>query len=223
MHSRYFPYRNAKADIFIFVAFVLLVYLNFLDSPASLLRSYVMLIVGFVLYDRGIKIISMQTLLLTIILILVIFPRLFFSLGFWLSVSGVFYIFLFLIHFKHLNKVWQFLLVPIFVYITMLPLSLVIFSNFSIYHPSSIIWTSLFTIFYPLSIMLHLVGFGDLFDGTLESLISLGENGENVTIGYAWLVFYALISLIGIYSKRFIWLILFVSFSFLIYAVYHIT
>ena len=221
--DRYFPYRNSKADIFIFVAFVLLIYLNFLDSPASLLRAFVMLVIGFVLYDRGIKIISMQTLLLTIILILVLFPRLFFSLGFWLSASGVFYIFLFLIHFKHLHKVWQFLLVPIFVYITMLPLSLVIFSNFSIYHPLSIVWTSLFTIFYPLSIFLHLMGFGDLFDTALGSLISLGEHGQNVTIGYIWLILYALISLIGIYSKRFVWLTLFVSFSFLIYAIYQIT
>ncbi|MDD2449499.1 MAG: ComEC/Rec2 family competence protein [Sulfurimonas sp.] len=221
--DRYFPYRNSKADIFIFVAFVLLIYLNFLDSPASLLRAFVMLVIGFVLYDRGIKIISMQTLLLTIILILVLFPRLFFSLGFWLSASGVFYIFLFLIHFKHLHKVWQFLLVPIFVYITMLPLSLVIFSNFSIYHPLSIVWTSLFTIFYPLSIFLHLVGFGDLFDIALGSLISLGEHGQNVEVGYVWLIIYALISLIGIYSKRFVWLTLFVSFSFLIYAIYQIT
>ncbi|EQB39607.1 hypothetical protein M947_06330 [Sulfurimonas hongkongensis] len=222
-HNRYFPYRNSKTDIFIFVAFVLLLYLNFLDSPASLLRAFVMLVVGFVLYDRGIKIISMQTLLLTIILILALFPRLFFSLGFWLSISGVFYIFLFLIHFKHIHKVWQFLLVPIFVYITMLPLSLVIFSNFSIYHPLSIVWTSLFTIFYPLSIVLHLVGFGGLFDTVLESLISLGEHGQSVEIGYIWLIIYAFISLVSIYSKRFVWLTLFVSLSFFIYAIYHIT
>lgn len=223
LQERYFPYRNSKADIFLFVSFVLLLYLNFLDSPASLLRAFVMLVVGFVLYDRGIKIISMQTLLLSVMLIMAILPRLFFSLGFWLSVSGVFYIFLFLIHFKHLRKVWQFLFVPTFVYLTMLPLSLVIFSNFSIYHPLSIVWTSLFTIFYPLSILLHIVGFGGLFDGVLESLISLGDHGLSIEIGFAWLVFYALISLIGIYSKRFVWLTLFVSFSFCVYAVYHIT
>lgn len=220
--ERYFPYRNSKADIFIFVALVLLLYLNFLDSPASLLRAFVMLLVGFFLYDRGIKIVSMQTLLLTIILILVLFPRLFFSLGFWLSVSGVFYIFLFLIHFKHLHKVWQFILVPIFVYITMLPLSLVIFSNFSIYHPLSIVWTSLFTIFYPLSIVLHIVGLGGLLDPALESLISLGESEQSVEIGYTWLALYALISLLSIFSKKILWLTLFVSLSFLICAIYHI-
>ncbi|MCK9491298.1 MAG: ComEC/Rec2 family competence protein [Sulfurimonas sp.] len=221
--DRYFPYRNAKADIFVFVAFVLLLYLNFLDSPASLLRAFVMLVIGFALYDRGIKIVSMQTLLLTIILILVFSPRLFFSLGFWLSVSGVFFIFLFLIHFKHLHKVWQFLLIPIFVYITMLPLSLVIFSNFSIYHPLSILWTSLFTIFYPLSIVLHIVGFGGLLDPALVSLISLGNSEQSVEIGYIWLVFYALISLISVFYKNFIWLTFFVSISFFIYAIYHIT
>jgi len=92
--DRYFPYRNAKFDLFIIVVFILLAYLLFLDKPPSLLRSFAMLVVGFVLYDRGIKIISMQTLFVTVILLLSFFPKLLFSLGFWLSVSGVFYIFL---------------------------------------------------------------------------------------------------------------------------------
>ncbi|MEA2091638.1 MAG: ComEC/Rec2 family competence protein, partial [Campylobacterota bacterium] len=132
LQERYFSYRNAKSDLFIIVAFSLLAYLLFLDSPPSLLRAFAMLIIGFILYDRGIKIISMQTLLLTVFLLLAIFPKLFFALGFWLSVSGVFYIFLFLIHFKHLSKLWQFILVPFWVYLLMLPLSLVIFGSFSI-------------------------------------------------------------------------------------------
>ena len=71
--NRYFPYRNAKSDLFIVVAFSLLLYLLFLDSPPSLLRAFTMLIVGFILYDRGIKIISMQTLLLTVVLLLSFF------------------------------------------------------------------------------------------------------------------------------------------------------
>ncbi len=96
--NRYYPYTNSKAHLFVLVATFLFGYLLFLDSPPSLLRAFVMLLVGFVLYDRGIKIISMQTLSLTIILILSFAPKLFFALGFWLSVSGVFYIFLFLIH-----------------------------------------------------------------------------------------------------------------------------
>ncbi|MDA3907719.1 MAG: ComEC/Rec2 family competence protein [Sulfurimonas sp.] len=221
--NRYFPYRNSKSDIFLIVAFSLLLYLNFLDSPPSLLRAFGMLVVGFVLYDRGIKIISMQTLLLTVILLLVIFPSLLFSLGFWLSISGVFYIFLFLIHFKHLSKIWQFILIPFWVYILMLPFSLVIFGNFSIYHPLSIIWTTLFTLFYPLSIFLHLIGQGDLFDGVLESLMLLAQSQETVELETSWLVLHIGLSIMSIFKKSFVWLLLFFSLSFLIYAINHIT
>ncbi|MFT7003039.1 MAG: competence protein ComEC [Sulfurimonas sp.] len=221
--NRYFPYRNSKSDIFLVVAFSLLLYLLFLDSPPSLLRSFAMLIIGFTLYDRGIKIISMQTLLLTVMLLLSFFPKLLFALGFWLSVSGVFYIFLFLIHFKHLSKIWQFILAPSWVYLMMLPHSLVIFSSFSIYHPLSIIWTTLFTLFYPISIFLHIFGFGNLFDGMLESFISLAQNKVTVVLGYEWLAIHVTLSLISIYKKSFVWLLLCSSFSFLVYAIYHVT
>ena len=76
-----------------------------------------MLLVGFILYDRGIEIISMQTLFVSVVLLIVFFPRLFFALGFWLSVAGVFYIFLFLLYFKYLSKVKQFILLPFVIYI----------------------------------------------------------------------------------------------------------
>ena len=124
--NRYFPYRSYKRDSFIVISIVLLSYLLFLDSPPSLLRAFFMLIIGFILYDRGIKIISMLTLLLTVVLLISFFPRLLLSIGFWLSVSGVFYIFLFLIHLKELSKVWQFILIPFWVYLLMLPYSIVI-------------------------------------------------------------------------------------------------
>lgn len=220
--DRYFPYRNSKSDIFLVVALSLLVYLNFLGSPPSLLRAFAMLIIGFILYDRGIKIISMQTLLLTAILLLALFPKLLFSLGFWLSISGVFYIFLFMIHFKHLSKIWQFIIIPFWVYILMLPYSLVIFSNFSIYHPLSIIWTTLFTIFYPLSIFLHLIGLGNLFDGVLESFISLAQSQASVELDSKWLILHIILSLVSIYKKSLVWLLLAFSLSFFIYAIYHI-
>jgi len=219
--TKYFPYRGAKFDLFIIVAIVLLSYLLFLDKPPSLLRSFAMLIVGFVLYDRGMKILSMQTLFVTILLLLAFFPKLVFSLGFWLSVFGVGYIFLFLIHFKNLSKLLQFILLPFWVYILMLPFSLVIFGNFSIYHPLSIIWTSLFTIFYPLSIALHVAGFGDLFDGILRSFISLGEESLHVELSYVVLILHVGLSLLSIFYKKVIWLLLAYSLFIFIYAIYN--
>jgi competence protein ComEC len=223
LQDRYFPYRNSKLDIFITIASILLIYLLFLESPASLLRAFGMLIVGFILYDRGFKIISMQTLLLTTILLLAFFPRLLFALGFWLSVGGVFYIFLFLIHFKDLSKIWQFILIPFWTYLLMFPYSLAFFGSFSIYHPLSIVWTTLFTLFYPLSIFLHLIGYGNILDGVLESFISLGEAQTNVTLGFGWLILHIILSLLGMYKRKIIWLLLLYTLSIFVYAIYHIT
>jgi len=221
--KRYFPYRSFKIDSFFIIIFVLLSYLIFLDAPPSLLRAFIMLIIGFILYDRGITIISMQTLLLTILLILSLAPRLFVSIGFWLSVSGVFYIFLFLIHFKQLSKLWQFILLPFWVYTLMLPYSLVIFGNFSFYHPLSIIWTSLFTLFYPLSIVLHLLGYGGLLDKILETFMYVKVNAVLIDLDLPYLIIEILLSLVSVYKKSFLYLLLLYSFSLFIYAVYNVT
>jgi len=200
--NRYFPYRSYKVDSFIIIGSFLLLYLLFLSSPASLLRAFVMLIVGFVLYDRGFKIISMQTLFLTAVLILSFFPRLFFSLGFWLSIGGVYYIYLFLLYFKNIDKFWQFILLPIWVYIMMLPHSLFIFENFSIWHPLSIIWSILFTIFYPLSIFIHLIGMGDLFDGMLNWLINIPVTPIRFTISWHVEVLFIIVSILGMWIDK---------------------
>jgi len=137
------------------------------------LRAFGMFVIGFVLYDRGIKILSMQTLFVTVVLLLSFFPRLFFSVGFWLSVSGVFSIFVFLLLFQNRSKLFYFFALPVWVYVTMLPLSVGLFGNFNPLHPLSIVWTILFSFFYPLSLLLHFIGFGGSLDFMLEWLIGL--------------------------------------------------
>jgi competence protein ComEC len=201
----YFPYRNLKIDLFSFIAVILFIYLVFLNFPPSLLRAFTMLIIGFILHDRGFKIISMQTLFLTMAILMVFFPRLMFSIGFYLSIFGVFYIFLFLLHFEKLNKILQFLLLPIWVYFMMLPFSLYIFSSFSIYHPLSIIWTSLFTLFYPISIFLHLISQGDLFDTLILKLLNLNNDFMSVKLGYSWVLIQLILSLFAIQRKVFMY------------------
>jgi len=223
LQNRYFPYRSYTLDSFIIIALALFVYLLFLDVPPSLLRSFVMLMVGFFLYDRGIKIISMETLLLTVLIILALFPRLFFSMGFWLSSAGVFYIFLFLIHFKRMSKLWQFVLVPLWVYLLMLPFSLALFGNFSLSHPLSIIWTSLFTLFYPLSIVVHILGFGNLLDFALKYLIELDLNAVKIVLEIKWLVVEIILSFISIYKKEFVYILLLYVLSIFIYAINYVT
>ena len=223
LQDKFFPYRNSKADMFFIISSVLLIYLLFLDSPASLLRAFGMLVVGFIFYDRGFKIVSMQTLFITGMLLLSFFPKLFFSLGFWLSVAGVYYIFLFLIHFKEMSKIWQFILVPFWVYILMLPFSLTIFGSFSIYHPLSILWTTIFTLFYPASILVHIIGHGNIFDGALEGLIKLGTAQTVVVLSFKYLALHILLSLLGMWKKSFLLLLALYSLSIFIYAVYYVT
>jgi competence protein ComEC len=223
LQNRYFPYRSYKRDSFTIIALLLFAYLLFLDVPPSLLRAYVMLVVGFVLYDRGIKIISMQTLLLSIVIILALFPRLIFSIGFFLSASGVFYIFLFLIHFKDKSKLFLFLALPFWIYFMMLPYSLTIFANFSLYHPLSILWSSLFTLFYPLSIFLHLIDFGDLLDGTLQYLIHLDAHAAKVSLNIWYLVAEIFLSLLAIFKKEALYLLLAYVIAIFIYAIYNVT
>ena len=216
--NRYFCYRNYHVDSFFLIATILLTYLLFLESPPSLLRAFVMLVVGFILFDRGVEVISMQTLLLSAILLLAIFPKLLFSLGFWLSIAGVFYIFLFLIHYKHLNKIWQFFIIPFWVYFLMLPYSLIIFGNFSFYHPLSILWTSLFTLFYPLSIALHIIGYGDMLDSFLKSLLSLNQQTILLDLNNYQLIMPIILSIVSIFKKSFLHLLLLYSFLILFYA-----
>ncbi len=222
LQNRYFPYRSYKRDSFIFISLILLGYLLFLDSPPSLLRAFAMLIVGFVLYDRGIQVISMQTLLVTILLLLALFPKLIFSIGFWLSISGVFYIFLFLIHFKEISKIKQFVLLPFWVYLMMLPYSLAIFGNFSLYHPLSILWTSLFTLFYPLSIALHVMGLGDLFDTPLEYLLHVNTHAMQQPLAKGYLGVEIFLSIVAVFSKKALFVLLGYTLLLFIYFIYNV-
>ncbi len=171
--DRFFPYRNRRFDLTIFIIGILFFYLYLLGFIPSLVRSYVMLIVGFVLYDRFVKIISFEVLAVAVLLILSFIPSFFFSLGFWLSVSGVFFIYLFLNYFSKLKE-WQIvLLLNIWVYVMMLPIVHYIFPKFTFLQLLSPLLSIAFIIFYPLELFLHLIGQGSLLDGLILKLFEL--------------------------------------------------
>jgi competence protein ComEC len=182
-----------------------------------------MLLVGYILHDRGIKIVSVQTLFVTIVLLLSLWPRLFFALGFWLSVSGVYFIFLYLRYFSEVSKQISFVAVPIWVYLMMTPIALVLFGNYSLYHPLSIIWSILFTLFYPLSLFLHLVGYGESIDGILHFFLVSDLHGEHFALSLFWLIPYGLLALGALYTKKILYLLLLVAFGVSVAAVYQVT
>ena len=223
LQSHYFPYRSKNRDLFFIIAVLLGLYLLFVEMPPSLLRAYAMLVIVFILYDRGVKLLSMQTLLVSSTILIVLFPRLLFSVGFFLSLSGVFYIFLFLHYFAKHSKVWQFLLLPFWVYLMMLPYSLVLFGNFSLYHPLSILITSLFSLFYPLSLFLHFIKEGNLLDSSIELLLSLEPHAKILHLGSYWLYLHIILSLLSLYKKELLALLIFESLTFFVYAIYYVT
>ena len=135
--SRYFPYRNATADLTMVVLVVLFAYMVIIDFVPSFLRAFAMSVLGFFFYSRGIKVVSFETLGLTTLGLLALFPSLVFSLSFWFSVAGVFYLFLFLHHFSHLNR-WVLLgIIDLGVFLLMVPVVHTFFPVFTFLQLSS--------------------------------------------------------------------------------------
>ncbi len=217
-----FPYRHRNRDLFIIVAFLLGSYLLFLGDVASLLRAYVMLVVGYFLYDRGMKIVSIETLLITLIILLALWPRFFFSMGLWLSISGVYFIFLYLRYFSELSGYVSFVIVPAWVYLMMTPIALTVFGNYSLYHPLSVVWSVLFTLFYPLALLLHAVGYGAAMDGLLDFFLVNEVNGIRFELPLSWLIPYVFLALSALYSKQMLYLLFLVASGVSVTAVYQV-
>ena len=223
IQKHYFPYRSSHRDLFIIVTLFLSGYLYFLGAIPSLLRAFVMLIIGFFLYDRGIKVISMQTLFLTWIVLIAFMPSLLFSMGFWLSVIGVFYIFLYLIHFQNQNYIQTLFGLSAWVYLMMLPISLYLFETFSIYHPFSIVATIVFLPFYVISVLIHVISAGDLLDSFLDYYLSLGEVSQSVSLPFYAVVIQLLVSMVAIKSKKTALLLLTFCLLVLMGTIHHVT
>ncbi len=175
LHDRYFPYRHGNRDLFFIVLGLLFLYLWALEFIPPMIRSFGMIVVGYWLYDRGIKVVSIQTLLVTLGLLLAFFPKLFFSLGFWFSSFGVLSIFIFIRYYEHW-KAWQiFLALHIWCYLVMLPISLSIFGTFGLWHIASVPLALLFNLYYPAVLVLHFTPWGNIFDPYLMKLFEAGD------------------------------------------------
>ena len=215
--QRYFPYRFSLVDIGLVVLVILALYLWFVGSPASLLRSYMMMLMGWIFLILGIELITLSFLTTITLLLLAIFPKLTLSLAFWFSIIGVLYIFLILHYFKELNKYLITVVISFAIFALMLP---IVHTTFSITAPLQLyspLLSLAFIIFYPISIALHLLGAGDCFDFILEKLFSLESNQLDILISY-WLGgSYLILSIVSFFYSRLFYLMLFISGSFFIW------
>ncbi|WP_394908356.1 ComEC/Rec2 family competence protein [uncultured Helicobacter sp.] len=223
---RFFPYRNSFFDIGFITIVVLFGYLVLLSFSPSFLRAWVMACIGFVMVYQGIKILHFSFLFMVGILCISFFPRLLFSIGFFLSFFGVFYIYLFLHYFTFSSRslVFKFVLFPIMfniiIFANMLILVHFFFPYFSLYTIISIPLTLVFTIFFPASVVAHLLGFGGIFDVPLHMLFSLNLDSIEVFAPIWLFVSYLTLSLLAMrYITAYI-ASLFLSFGFWGYLYY---
>ncbi|MFP6250450.1 ComEC/Rec2 family competence protein [Helicobacter pylori] len=180
LQKRYFPYRNAFYDIGVLVWVFLLGYLLLLDFLPSFFRAFLMGLLGFLACFFGVRLLSFKLLVLACCIAIALLPKLLFSVGFLLSVCGVWYIFLFLKHtqifFKNssfLARSFQVISLSALVFLNMLIIAHAFFPMFSPYQLFSIPLGLIFIVFFPLSLFLHAVGLGSLLDRLLSMPLTI--------------------------------------------------
>lgn len=180
LQKRYFPYRNAFYDIGVLVWVFLLGYLLLLDFLPSFFRAFLMGLLGFLACFFGVRLLSFKLLILACCIAIALLPKLLFSVGFLLSVCGVWYIFLFLKHtqafFKSssfLTRSFQAISLSALVFLNMLIIAHAFFPMFSPYQLFSILLGLIFIVFFPLSLLLHAVGLGSLLDRILNMPLTI--------------------------------------------------
>jgi competence protein ComEC len=215
VQQRYFPYRFDVIDVGLFVLVLLGSYVWFVDSPASLLRSYTMMVMGWGVLIFGMELLSFTFIATMIMVLLLLFPKMLLSLAFWFSVMGVFYIFLLVERFKTLNKLMMMLLISFGIFVLMLPIAHLIFPVTTTLQFFSPFLSLAFTPFYPLSILAHLVGYGGVFDDLLLSLFSLESKSWSVKLEMIYGVVYLILSFGAIYSRWLFYLLFMVAIGFM--------
>ena len=175
-HQKYFSYRNKKYDLILISLVILFYYLILTDIIPSLLRAFVMLILTIYFLRSNIKIVSYTNLFFTFLIVIALFPKFLFSLGFWFSIIAVFYIFLFIQYFKNLNKYFQIIFFNVWMFLVFNPIVHFYFPQTTYEQFLSIIINILFPIFYVFEIVAHIFGFAIYFDGFIKDFLSYGMN-----------------------------------------------
>lgn len=203
LHQKYLNYRNKKFDILICTLFFLFLYLILTDIVPSLLRAFIMFLMGIFFLRSNIKILSFSTLFLTLLLILTLFPKYIFSLGLWFSIAGVFYIYLFLKYFQNFSKLFILLFFNFWIFFALNPVIHYFFEQTSYLQLLSPFITLAFTAFYPIELFLHIIGFGDLLDKALLWFLNIEVDVYVFTTSLKFLIFYIFVSFAAILKKEF--------------------
>ncbi len=219
-HQRYFLYRNKKYDLILISLVFLFYYLILTDIIPSLLRAFVMLVLTIYFLRSNIKIVSYTNLFFTFLIVIALFPKFLFSLGFWFSIIAVFYIFLFIQYFKNLNKYFQIIFFDFWMFLVFNPIVHFYFPQTTYEQFLSIIINILFAIFYVFEIVAHIFGFAIYFDGFIKDFLSYKMNVFSVETPFYFLLIYMIFSLISVFNKKAFWIlnILLITFNLYVYV-----
>lgn len=218
-HQKYFPYRNKKYDLLIITIFLLFFYLLLTGIVPSLLRAFVMFCLGIFLLRSNIKIFSFETLFFTFLIVIALFPKYLFSLGFWFSIMAVFYIYLFLQYFKNLNKYFQLFFFNLWMFLIFNPIVHFYFPQTTIEQFLSIIITITFAIFYLFEIVAHIFDFAIYFDGYIKEFLEYKFYVYEVKTPFYFFIVFLISSFLSIFYKKAFWIlnILMIIFNLFLY------
>ncbi len=218
LQQRFFPYRFALMDVGLVTLAILGIYLYITGMPPSLLRAYAMVTTGWLVLLFGVELVSFYFLAAVLTLLVVIFPALLVSLGFWFSAAGVFYIFL-LLHYTKAIPAWAItlLVIPVGIFVLMLPVVHMVFPVTATSQLLSPLLSLLFIPFYPAAMLLHLIGAGELFDTALQHLLTWGTSATNHQLPVWAGAIYLLLSFAAIRYKYAFYLLLLLAFGYGIY------
>lgn len=222
LHKRYFSYRNKKYDLLLITISFLFFYLILTNVVPSLLRAFVMFVFAIFLLRYNIKLFSYTTLFIVFLIVISLFPKYFFSLGFWFSIIAVFYIFLFLQYFSKLNKYLQIVLFNLWMFLIFNPIVHFYFPQTSYEQFLSPLITILFTFFYPFEIFAHIFDFAIYFDGFIKKFLYWDMYVYNVETPFYFFIVYLMFSLASIFYKKAFWVlnILMIIFNLYLYNPY---
>jgi competence protein ComEC len=192
---RWFPQRYVLRDVGGVAMAVLLGYVLMTGAPPSLVRAFAMVFIGWIMVLMGIELVSFTFLGAVVALLLALVPSWVVSLGFWLSVAGVFYIFLVLKYCRQSNKYLVGLVcIPVGIFVLMQPL---VHGFFGVTTPWQLLSPLLsigFTFFYPLALVSHLIGAGGWFDTAIIRLLELPRSWHETVWPAGWVAAYVVLS-----------------------------
>lgn len=198
--KRFFPYRSMHFDLGIIIFIILALYFYEIGLVASYFRSFVMAILGFYFIIRAIKIISFAHLFLAFFVCIAINPSFLFNVGFFFSCLGVFYIFLFIYHFK-VDNLFKLICLELSTFFAMVAPVLYFFPLLSFQQLFGIILTPIFVIFYPLVLLLHIINCGDFLDKYLLIFLDFKMNAINFKLDFAYFITYIILSFLAILHR----------------------